>query len=109
MLILPANFLGVRRITGTAHLLNHEDATYIDILDDPGGSYDSYGITVTSSLPGLVPQYEEHSARLNAGYTLPQWRDLNWIDRAIEVATFRIKNKIESIQNEQSRDEANRK
>lgn len=106
---MPPNFLRVRKAIGTAGLFDESDQTYIDILDFEGGLYESNGIAVIGVLPGMVPPYEEHSARIKAGYTIPEWRTLDWIERAIEVAMYRIGNKVEAIMNEQMKEESSRK
>ena len=58
------------------------------------------GISVVGTIPGMVPVYDEHAARLKAGYTIPEWRGLIPVDRAIEVAMYRIENKVEAISQE---------
>lgn len=45
-------------------------------------------------IPGNVPQYEEHEARLGAGYMIPEWYELEPGIRAIEVALYRIKKAV---------------
>lgn len=46
-------------------------------------------IQPTASL-GWVSEYTEHEARSHAGYTIPEWRALSPIDKAKEVALYRI-------------------
>lgn len=57
-------------------------------------------ITASSLAFGTVPLYEEHKARVEAGYTLPEWRGLSHMDRAYEVATRRMSILIETFQAE---------
>lgn len=99
----PPNFLGVRKAIGSAGYINPEDQVYVDILEVESPSGNIAGIVSVGTIPGLVPFFEEHIARRKAGYTLPQWRELDWIDRAIEVAMLRVEAKIESIQAEEQK------
>jgi hypothetical protein len=46
-------------------------------------------------VPGIVPFYEEHDARVEAKYTLIEWYDLNEAEKALEVAHYRIRHSIE--------------
>lgn len=46
-------------------------------------------------IPGIVSFFEENETRLDAGYTLPEWYNLNGRERAIEVAMYRIRHSIE--------------
>ena len=90
-------------------MLNPEDQVYIDLLDYEGGLYENHGIAILGLLPGMVPPFEENSARRKAGYTIHEWHEIGWMDRAIEVAMFRIENKVEAIMNEKMKDEARMK
>lgn len=49
------------------------------------------GIEYRVLVPGLVPPYEEHDARISAGYTLPMWDALGPEGRALEVACYRAR------------------
>lgn len=73
----------------------------IPILDYDAPPTINLNITVHSpfNLPGNVPLYEEHSVRSKAGYTIPEWYDLDPYERAIEVALQRIDNMVEYMQN----------
>jgi hypothetical protein len=51
----------------------------------------SAGITLGITIPGLVPFFEEHDARLNAGYTLPAWQRMTATEKALEVAMYRLR------------------
>lgn len=55
----------------------------------------------------MVSLLEEHTARKDAGYTIPEWRSLNYCDRALEVALKRTMIRIENI--ERDLDEEERK
>lgn len=59
-------------------------------------------ITASPLAIGVVPLYEEHCARRDAGYTLPEWRELSPIDRAYEVAVRRIGNLIDAYHAEEN-------
>ncbi len=61
------------------------------------------GISVYGQFPGMVPPYEEHKARRVAGYKLPEWRELDSWDRAIEVAQFRIDKRLEAEEYEENK------
>jgi len=62
------------------------------ILNVPSaGSFQS-GITFAMTAAGLVAPFEEHEARVTAGYNLLEWRSLDPHDRALEVAHFRLRN-----------------
>jgi hypothetical protein len=50
-------------------------------------------------IPGIVSFFEEHETRLDAGYTVPEWYNLNGRDRAMEVALYRIRHSIEYQKN----------
>jgi len=39
---------------------------------------------------GMVPIFEEHSARLERGYTIDNWRALDSMERAIVIAVRRV-------------------
>lgn len=47
-------------------------------------------------MPGNVPLYEEHAARVEAHYTLPQWQCITPFERAFEVAHYRLRNLIQA-------------
>ena len=61
-------------------------------------------ITYLVMHPEIVPPFEEHSARIGAGYTLREWQELPPRDRAIEVALNRLRSKVQSIQNMEMQD-----
>lgn len=66
------------------------------ITDMPVSSKDLLGIeTEQFPIPGLVSLYEEHDARHNAGYNLGEWYVLSPMDRAMEVAMYRIRASME--------------
>lgn len=58
----------------------------------------SLGIEVAIHASGAVPLFEEHSARILAGYNLHAWYDLTHMERALEVCHYRQRGKIESFQ-----------
>lgn len=49
---------------------------------------------------GLVPIYEEHSARLSKNISLDTWMAMTGIERAFIVAMARIQNALENQRNE---------
>lgn len=55
----------------------------------------STGISSVIRIPGIVHVFEEHSARINAGYTLDKWDALIYGDRVFEVAHNRMRDIIE--------------
>jgi hypothetical protein len=59
------------------------------------------GVTSDSIIiPGMVSFYEEHKVRVERGYNFEQWRNLHPMERAIEVALFRIENMLEYKKND---------
>jgi hypothetical protein len=42
-------------------------------------------------MPGNITTYEEHDARVQAGYTLNAWYHLPWQARALEIAHYRLR------------------
>ena len=55
----------------------------------------SLGIGYQVLIPGIVPLFEEHDTRSQAGYTLHEWEDLDPLERAFEVAYRRLKSQID--------------
>lgn len=45
---------------------------------------------------GLVPDYECREAAIFAGYTQPQWVNLEWYERAAVIAHYRVHNLVEA-------------
>ena len=82
---------------------------YRDVMEIAVDSPDRLGIRVHGVIPGMIPPYEEHAARRKAGYTLAEWRALDWQDRAIEVAMYRIEAKVEAMSAEEERERAKAK
>lgn len=48
--------------------------------------------------PSLVPLYEEHDARVQAGYTWSEWYSLTHDQKAMEVAHYRLRRSVEGHQ-----------
>lgn len=68
------------------------------------------GITVHQApIPGIISFYEEHDARLDAGYTLPEWYNLSSHERSMEVAMYRIRHAIEYQKNKAQEKEMERR
>jgi hypothetical protein len=63
---------------------------------------DKHPTSIVGFLPEAVSFFEEHSARLTAGYTIPAWKDLSPAERAIEVSIRRKLNRLEAVQFELS-------
>ena len=75
-----------------------------DIFDYP--VRDELGLNLKSTnipIPGMVSFYEENTVRTKRGYTIQSWRDLQPIERATEVALYRIENLIEYIRADKER------
>lgn len=49
---------------------------------------------------GMVPIYEEQSARIEKGYTVAQWLALEPMERAIVIAVRRTENAAKNLQSE---------
>lgn len=49
---------------------------------------------------GLVPIYEEHSARLERGISLDAWDQMRMEEKAFIIAMRRVKLAMQNIQNE---------
>jgi hypothetical protein len=58
------------------------------------------GIASEYQIPGNITWFEEHDARIKAGYTLSDWYLLDYRERAFEVAHYRIRRMIEMRKNE---------
>ena len=58
--------------------------------------------------PGIVPPFEEHLARLDLGYTVEKWEELDPKSRAYEVALRRLKAYVELHQSDSASDKAER-
>ena len=52
------------------------------------------------TLPGMVSLFEENDTRIECGYTILEWRKLNYVDRAVEVAHRRIRKMLEYVRSE---------
>jgi hypothetical protein len=86
-------FLGVTKRANTA--LSPDDYVYDNIIDVPVDSGVSAGIR-WRSFAGLVPTFEEQMVRVECGYKLEEWADMPAWDKAIEIATSRIRRAIEA-------------
>lgn len=62
-----------------------------DIVSQPAAHAVNTGIEYAAWVPGLVPPYEEDDARVQAHYTLAAWDALGAVDRAREVAHYRLR------------------
>jgi len=66
---------------------------------------DKMGLGVYSDaarFPGTISLYEEHSVRVDRGYTLGEWKGLTVAERAFEVAFWRSERAIEYAMHEKS-------
>jgi hypothetical protein len=61
---------------------------------------DKLGLNITieqfPEIIGLVSFFEEDSARIESGYTIPEWENLDKINQAREVALRRIRQAIDA-------------
>ena len=64
-----------------------------DPFQPPTDSF-STGIVAAPLVPGYVPPFEEHEARIGAGYSLAAWRRLSMENRALEVAHLRLRHAL---------------
>jgi hypothetical protein len=46
----------------------------------------------------VVPPFEEHVARAEIGYTLAEWYDMHYFERAFEVACYRLRVAVKNHQ-----------
>lgn len=69
--------------------------THIELDDavSAGIKWGSIGI-------GMVPMFEENSARLERGYTLEAWSQLDSMEKAMIIAIRRIGNSMSNLQTE---------
>lgn len=77
----PNPFLGVTKRVGEVN----ESVTRVEIE-----SRVNAGISWKSLGQGMVPIFEEHSARLERGYSLEKWYALDGMERAMVIAAKRI-------------------
>lgn len=64
---------------------------------------DDSGIRIESPLGNQVPWYEEHEARIQAGYTVTEWYALHWGERALEIAHYRVRWYVEAHKAEEAK------
>lgn len=69
----------------------------------------SAGVTWGSLGSDMVPLFEEHSARLERGYTLEQWYTLDRMERALVVAHRRVDMASKNLQSDAEIRDAKRK
>ena len=84
-------FLGVTKRTGEVD----ESVTKIEIENQVHA-----GIRWRSLDAGMVPIFEEHSARLERGYTMSAWYALDPMERAVVIAQRRLENASRNIHND---------
>ena len=65
----------------------------------------SYGI----AHPDLVPPFEEHSIRQEAGFSVAAWYAMKPRERALEVAVHRLRSQMGLLQNAEMQDYIKRK
>ena len=85
------HFLGVIKRIG----LVDESITSVEVENQV-----SAGIKWRSLGPDMVPIFEEHSARLERGYTLTAWYALEPMERAIVIAQRRLENASKNLHND---------
>lgn len=59
--------------------------------------------------PDVIPIFEEHSARLERGFTMKEWYDMPPMERALVVAVRRVDNASKNLQAEAEMKAARRK
>lgn len=87
----PNPFLGATRSDG-------EDELPITEIELDHGV--SAGIHLRSMGAGLIPIYEEHTARLERGIDLQEWAAMNVTEKALIVAVRRIRIAERNLQSE---------
>ena len=62
-----------------------------DLADEflPPSTPEKIGLTARTLLPGMISFHEEHSIRVQGGYKLHEWYELEPTERAFEVAVRR--------------------
>ena len=58
------------------------------------------GIGIRSLAAGLVPLYEEHETRLERGYSVETWMNMDEREKALVLAARRIRIAIGNLQEE---------
>ena len=84
-------FLGVTKRVGEID----QSVTQIEV-----GNSVSAGIRWRRLGEGMVPIFEEHSARLERGFSISDWYAMDRIERAMVIALRRIENASRSLQSE---------
>ena len=69
----------------------------------------SAGIRLRSIGNGMIPIFEEHTARIDSRLSLEEWDKLPYMERAMIIATHRVKNAISNLQQEAEIRESERK
>ncbi len=54
------------------------------------------GLGFIQLIPGNVTFFEEHMIRQSIGYTIEEWDRLDRLDKAFEVAVYRLKKTIDN-------------
>ena len=64
----------------------------VDLADEflPPSASEKLGLTARTLLPGMISFHEEHSTRVQGGYKLHEWYELEPTERAFEVAIRRV-------------------
>ena len=68
----------------------------VDIADIllPPSTAEKIGLMSGIALPGMISIHEEHSVRVQCGYKLCEWSELNPAEKALEIATRRLESLI---------------
>lgn len=69
----------------------------------------SAGVRLKAYGEGMVPLYEEHEARLERGISLEAWYAMEEMEKALIVASRRIRFMLHNLQEEAQIRQANRK
>jgi hypothetical protein len=60
----------------------------------------SAGIGLRALSAGMVPIYEEHSARLDRGISVDAWLNMTETEKALIIASRRIATQMQNLQTE---------
>lgn len=79
-------------------MLNDQEITSL-----PVSNKDILGITIIETKPpGMVSLLEEYSARKEGGYNIFEWDRLDYMEKAAEIAHYRLMKSIEYQQMKKS-------
>lgn len=88
---MPRSFLGISKSYGDISV--PVTRVELDNAVNPGVQMKAMGAE-------MVPIYEEHTARLEAGYKLDDWTTLDMMEKALVIAQRRSRIALENIQSD---------